>query len=194
MLFKALNFIKDEVNSYMGRQNMSAFPLVLGNIARQDDPNGANSSDGIGDKLVLTLINIEEEGTLKNESIYKSSVSSATRQFPPTFLNLYLLFSANIDDYEEALTYLSLVLEFFQQKKRFQAAEFPGLQGTGIDTLIFESFDTSFEQTYNLWGVLGSKLVPNVLYKVRSVSIQRAPETGTGIIEEIVVNDQTISS
>lgn len=192
MLFKALNFVTQEFNSYLERLDKTSYSLVMGNIALQDGQQGGNNQD-IEDNLVLSLINVEEEKTLKNEPNLKRLGSEVTTQNPPLFLNLYLLFSANINDYEEALKFLSLVLQFFQQQKVFTSNDSPGLAQAGIQKMTFEIFDLSFEQTNNLWGVLGSKLIPSILYKVRMITVQASPEIETGIIEQIIVNDNSIA-
>ena len=191
MLFDALNFIVDEFNAYRLRLDRNAAELVLGNIALQDGQVGTGSQP-IDDSLVLSLINIEEERTLKNEPNFRKAETGPVNQNPPLYLNLYLLFSANLDDYAEALRFLSLILQFFQQHKSFTSAKYPILGESNIERMNFEIFDLSFEQTNNLWGILGSKLLPSILYKVRTVSIQASPEVGAGIVREIVVNDNTI--
>ncbi|MCB0570870.1 MAG: DUF4255 domain-containing protein [Phaeodactylibacter sp.] len=192
MLFETLNFIVVEFNAYLERLDKTSYPLIMGNIALQDGQGGGNADD-VDDKMVLSLINVEEEKTLKNEPITKRNGTEVSTQNAPLFLNLYLLFSSNIQNYQEALKYLSLVLQFFQQKRIFTAAGSPLLAEANIDKISFEIFDLSFEQTNNLWGVLGSKLVPSILYKVRMITVQAAPEIGAGMIEQIIVNDNSIN-
>lgn len=191
MLFETLNFIIGEVEAYFLRLDRDAYNPILGNIALQDGQGGGNAQD-VDDKLVLSLINIEEEKTLKNEPNYRRVGTEIITQNPPLHLNLYLLFSANILDYGEALRALSLVLQFFQHKNTFYGTNYQALRDAGVERLNFEIFDLSFEQTNNLWGVMGGKLVPNVLYKVRMLSLQAAPEQEGGTISEIFVSDQSI--
>ena len=193
MLFETLNFIVEEFNGYLERLDKTSYTLIMGNIALQDGQGGGNAED-VDDKMVLSLINVEEEKTLKNEPTTRRAGAEVVTQNAPLFLNLYLLFSSNIQNYQEALKYLSLVLQFFQQKKVFTSNDSPGLAEANIEKLSFEIFDLSFEQTNNLWGVLGSKLVPSILYKVRMISVQAAPEIGAGMIEQIIVNDNSINS
>lgn len=70
----------------------------------------------------MTLININEEATLKNfpnhtyegtKTIYKNSI---------IHLNLFILFSANRNNYANSLNDISKIIEFFQGKKLFTQA------------------------------------------------------------------------
>ncbi|MEN0006240.1 MAG: DUF4255 domain-containing protein [Bacteroidota bacterium] len=191
MLFEALNFIVQQLDGYLLRLDRPTYRPFLGNIALQDGQNGTDEQD-VDDKLVVSLISIEEEKTLKNETSYRRVGREVVKQNPPIFLNLHVLFSSNIADYQEALRALSLVIQFFQLRTTFSAEQHAALRTAGIEKLNFEIVDLSFEQTYNLWGVLGSKLVPNILYKVRVVAIQGAPVQEAGMVSEIVVTDKSI--
>jgi hypothetical protein len=191
MLSKTLNFFKDEINAYLEQRDQVAYSVVLGNVALLETQLSGNLQE-ITDNIVLSLINIEEEYTLKNEPAIEKVGTARIRRNPPIYFNLYLLFSATIQNYDEGLKYLSRVIEFFQNKKFFTPDEYPGLVGTGIQRLVPEFHDLSFEQYYNLYSVLGSKLFPNALYKVRLIGIQASAETPTGIVEEIIMNDSTI--
>lgn len=141
------------------------------------------------------MVNIEEESTLKNSLHYFKNNTEVTYRNPPVNLNLYLLFSANFpgneDAYGLALRRLSQVIRFFQGKNNFTLQNSPG-GGLPDDEelqrmkLILELYTLTFEQINYLWGSLGGKQMPFVMYKARLVTIdaQRIVSSGK-VIEEI---------
>jgi hypothetical protein len=126
------------------------------------------------DNVVITLINIEEEKINKNQVHYKKdSIDSPTYKIvnPEINLNLYILISAQKNDYAEALKQISYIITIFQGKNVFEKEDFPS-DIPDLESLFVELYPLSFEQVSTLWQTLGSKLVPSVLYKVKLVSIQ----------------------
>ena len=186
-IYESLNFISKYLDVFFNdiRSKLDD-TVVLGNIAYAD-PYQANRDNlaNIQDKVVVTLVNIEEEKTLRNTAYEVPRTSGYSYQNPPIFLNLYVLFSANSNNYENALIYLSDVVSFFQREKVFTPATHPGLAGKGIDKLVFDLYTLSFEQMNHLWAVLGGKYIPSALYKVRLVQVQFAPESPAPLIEQV---------
>ena len=178
MLFKALSIIKTELGAYIegledgGQQG----DVVLGNIALQE--SGDNES--ISNRIVITMVNIEEESALKNSNGFYRTNGNLKFQNPPVYLNLYLLFTANWQDaYENALRRLSNIIEFFQGNNIFTIQNSP-LGAESLDTtnpdivemkLILDMYTMTFEQINHLWGSLGGKQTPFVLYKGRLVKV-----------------------
>jgi len=156
--------------------------------------------------ILLSLVNIEEESTLKNNPLYRTTKINGEVDYhnPPIFLNLYLLVSVCHKQYEEAIKKLSLILQFFQSKKIFSVPNsfdpFRELE-TNKDNPIFsdeekadiklnlELFSMTFEQVNHLWGSLGGKQVPFALYVVRLVKIEDIQkQKGGGRILEVEIN------
>jgi hypothetical protein len=46
----------------------------------------------------------------------------------------------------------------------------------------------NFEQMNHLWGILGGKYIPSVLYKLRLIPIQESPSEKVSVVEEIKAN------
>ncbi|MET0393163.1 MAG: hypothetical protein ABW019_08465, partial [Chitinophagaceae bacterium] len=69
MIDKAFKFITDEINMYL--QSKLSFPdsskIVLDNISRLQD---GSSAGGSTNKIVLSLVNIEEDRLSKNPDNY----------------------------------------------------------------------------------------------------------------------------
>ena len=117
MIDQALKFIKEELLNYLLNDlGDTGIEVTLGNIALFETDGG----NPIEEKLVITLVNLEEESTLKNTRPYQKTLNGGIRYVqPPVFLNLYLLFSCNYNLYDTALKRLGDIVLFFQQRKRF---------------------------------------------------------------------------
>src|SRR5690554_2095385 len=199
MISEAAIFIRDEVQRYLiSRSVVSEEQVILGNISLLE------SQEVMADKLVISVVNIEEEATLKNGQNYlKNPIRNNVESIqPPVYLNLYMLFSAtlsgsdnNIDiSYQGALSRISHVIEFFQTKKVLTLQNSPNFSPTSMETdeanyyelrLIPELFTLSFEQINHLWGSLGGKQSPFVLYKIRLVKIQGQISAEVPLIESV---------
>jgi Pvc16 N-terminal domain len=190
MIDKALQLILAQLNQYV-QPVAGADEVVLGNIALNESPE----QDEIKNKVVISLVNVEEESTLKNTLTYRKTVSDVKYIEPPVHLNLYLLFSANYPEaYETSLIRLSEVIRFFQSRRIFSIDNAQPLPDTldpdDPDTkelyLTIELYTLTFEQINHLWGALGGKQMPFVLYKVRLVTMQDRKIIGEGrLIEEV---------
>ncbi len=172
--------------------------MVLANVATLENyPELANH-------LVVSLVNIEEESTLKNgQPFVRNPATNGSETFsPPVFLNLYLLFSATVpekatdDEYQRALHRIGSVIELFQSKKTFTLQNTPSFQKTAALSAVAltdlrlhpELYTLTFEQINHLWGSLGGKQSPFVMYKVRLVKIQSSA-TREGPTVETIMSD-----
>ncbi|NJM15258.1 MAG: DUF4255 domain-containing protein [Bacteroidales bacterium] len=171
MLDLSLNYIVHELNSYLPSDGPPK--VVMGNIAFMESEE---QSEEIKDKVVVSLINIEEESTLKNGKNFSVEGTSVKYYHRPVHLNLYILFAANYgnDKYEQGLGNLSKVIEYFQSHRVITHlnSPLPGQDDVQEIELCMELFALSFEQVNYVWGSLGGKQVPFVLYKGRLVAIK----------------------
>lgn len=180
MIFEALSIIRTELGAYIGRlgDGGNQGDVVLGNISLLE----SNETDSIKDKVVITLVNSEEESALKNSNgFYRMNGGGLTVENPPVYLNLYLLFSANWPDgYDTAIRRLSNIIEFFQRNNIFTIQNSPDSADAfdpndpGITELrlILNMYTMTFEQINHLWGSLGGKQIPFVMYKLRLVKVR----------------------
>lgn len=191
MIDKALSLLVTQLNLYIPEDPPE---VILGNIALHD----AADQDALHEKIVLSLVNVEEEATLKNNRFYHTLPNTTQYTHAPVFLNLYLLFSANyLKSYDKALTRISAVIRFFQSRKTFDIGS-----GTSLPpnpdpdelalSLTMELYTMSFEQVNHLWGTLGGKQMPFVMYKGRLVMLQdRKIFREAPLIEEIKTDLQS---
>ncbi|TCN52479.1 uncharacterized protein DUF4255 [Flavobacterium circumlabens] len=177
MIFEVIQIITEQVNNYLDEIGLDK-TVVAENIAFLESQNEIVSAN-LEDKVALTLINLDEESTLKNfpnhaiennKTIYKNSVIN---------LNLYLLFSANRNKYINSLNDISKIIAFFQGKKLFTQANTiynrNNVAMTNIDNFRFsvELYTPTFEELNYIWGTLGGKQFPSALYKVSMIQIER---------------------
>ena len=63
----------------------------------------------------------------------------------------------------------------------------------GVDELILDLMTLSYQDLNNLWGILGSRYLPSVMYKLRLISINEDFVLGgAGLIQKITINDKTL--
>jgi len=180
MIGKALDFLSNEVNDYITNIKGEANRIEISPLA---DENGKVPFDNLG----ITLINIEEEKVLKAGGAIKEIVNGQVfKSNREVNVNLYMLVSANFNgQYDEALKFLSYVVTFFQYRNVFTLSNSPNLDPE-IKKLIVDLYSPTFEQQNNLWGALGAKYLPSVVYKVRMLVLQeQLPEPVSAPIKQI---------
>jgi hypothetical protein len=191
MIDRALLLLRDELQSYINFHDASV-NVVIDNVGLFETSKG----DSLTNNIIITLVNIEEESTLKNQPALKRPISNiAVYENPPVFLNLYVLFTCNYSgaDYPLALRRLSFIIQFLQSKTSFAAAASTSggsidVTEPGITSLKFtlELYTLTFEQINHLWGSLGGRQMPFAMYKLRLVAVtDRSVVREVPLIEEI---------
>lgn len=196
MIDQALDFICKQVDAYLRIKldvsDSNAF-IQLGNIAWHDSESASGTA---GDKsnAFISLVNIEEDRISKSPQNYVRKDSAILYKNPKIFLNLYLLFSVNLSSYTESLKRLSYIIQFFQYQNVFTPLTSPSLPA-GINELIFDLMTLSYQDLNNMWGIMGSKYLPSVMYKMRLININEDFLQGEGsLVTDILVNDKTLQS
>ncbi|MDQ8012996.1 MAG: DUF4255 domain-containing protein [Flavobacterium nitrogenifigens] len=177
MIFEVIQIITEQVNNYLEEIGLDK-SVVPENIAFLESQND-DITDALKNAVALTIINLDEEATLKNfpnhiientKTIYKNSIIN---------LNLFILFSANRDKYINSLKDISKIIEFFQGKKLFTQANTifnrNSIAMSNVDNFRFtvELYTPTFEELNYIWGTLGGKQLPSALYKVTMIQIER---------------------
>ena len=91
MIEEAILLLRDELQSYINNHDASV-NVIVDNIGLIETSRG----DTLTNNIVITLVNIEEESTLKNQPALKRPIiNNAVYKNPPVFLNLYVLFTSN---------------------------------------------------------------------------------------------------
>ncbi len=190
MIDDALNFIRDQLTTYLQLKLdiLTGGPIQLANITTLQD-GGTGSTTVETYNTFLSLVNIEEDRISESQKKYRRTGGILINENPKVHLNLYVLFAVNLQNYAESLKRLSLIIQFFQYQNVFTPLNAPALPA-GIEKLIFDMVTMSFQDLNNLWGILGSRYLPSVMYKVRMIKISEEFREGTSpLLHEIVVND-----
>jgi Pvc16 N-terminal domain len=179
MIFEALELIRAELQTYIRSFTSTPATVVeLGSIA--------NTAAG-QEKILVSLVNMEEENTLKNISPYqRNSAGGFDIHNPPIFLNLYVLISVNFTNYSSALMLLGRVIQCFQSKRFYTVANTPNTQDitdlqASMLRITVDLYPLSFEKINQLWGTLGGKQVPSACYKIRVVEEQADKQIGSSV-------------
>jgi len=169
MIFEVLQIITEEVNNF--------FNVSLDNIAFIESE--ANDNSSTSNNVILSLLHTEEEATLKNIANHQIEGTKVVYKNNKVYLNLYIMFSINRSDYTESLKSISKIIEFFQSKRVFTQnntsfdRELDGMDKVKDFRFTVELFSPSFEEMNFIWGTLGGKQYPSVIYKVNVLEIER---------------------
>jgi hypothetical protein len=168
MLDLALQFLHRQLDQYFTLRSGSDAVTTL--LTRVVDEAGkyAFEQGHIG----MSVVNIEEERSVKEHLPHYAYINGVHVVHQPELrLNLYVLFTANLKVYDEALKYLAYVMTFFQSHPSFTSESYPDLDPR-IEKLIVELQSLNLEQVNQLWGFLGAKQLPGIVYKVRMIALQ----------------------
>ncbi|WP_238178489.1 DUF4255 domain-containing protein [Calothrix sp. 336/3] len=159
--------------------------VIIDNIATAQELGGSNNQ--LNGHVVMSLVNLQEETTLKNGSNYRLENGRTVYQNPPVHLNLFILFSILHNQHETALQLLSRIIEFFQSQKEISSIATPGNGFISKDIrVVLDLYSLTFEQLNHLWGTLGGKQVPFALYRARLVSLEpRKRQAEVPVISEM---------
>ncbi len=185
MIDQALAHVVAELNGYFNVRSQIPDRAVAGSLFNLQ----GNVNPEVNDKVVVSLVNVEEDRTYHSVETFETRPDGVSEQVrPPVKVNLYLLFVANLGVYSEAVKAVDQVISFFQHRPAFDYASIPALAGRR-GRMLFELHTMSFEQVNHLWGALGSKYMPSVMYKVGLVDIRdRQLEAEVPPVEEIVTS------
>lgn len=172
MIYESLTCVNDRLNSYFSnRFSLSEQKVMMSNLVNQDGTVAVRETD----KLILTMLNLQKEnlgsGMNKSGGVYTNK---------PVNVNVYILFSAYFSEnnYKEGLKFISALIGFFQGNPVFTRENTPDLDDK-ISKLTFELENLSLQDLNHIWGMLGGKYLPSVVYKMRMITIQEGDITGT---------------
>lgn len=195
--------------------------IVIEKLSRLVDPaqsfiditNIATLNDGdefliTKSPIILSVVNIEEDKTLKNQSVYLRETNDQTHisryKQPTQHLIISLLFTSYNKDlamYLGGLDKLKNIIYYFQQNKSFyykdddtELIEYDTflakteLEQAHYEKITMESISLTSEQLNQMWSYLGSKYMPSMLYKMRLCTIQKSPLIQDKVIKKVKVD------
>jgi len=196
MISHALTIVINEMNKHFEvAYNAPAISVGMGNLAEGVGNNGLPR-----EMLYLSLVNIKEEKALKNiPNFVRDDIKlTAVYENPPVCLNFQVLMSATHANYTNALLVLSRAIRFFQFRNVFtqdnvdKNSMLDGKPANSLDQLesfklIFDLYSPTMEEVNHLWGTLGGKQYPFVLYMLRMLELKfKAVQSETGLITDVI--------
>jgi len=196
MISHALTIVMNELDQHLADTYQSGSQVVLGNLAE-----GVGVTSGVPrDMLCLSMVNIKEEKALKNLPNYvrNDATLKVVYENAPVFLNCQVLMVATHSNYTNALLMISRAISFFQYKNVFTQDNVLPLSITKnapskpIDQLetfklIFDLYSPTMEEVNHLWGTLGGKQYPFVIYMMRLLELKfKAAQGEGGLITEVI--------
>lgn len=192
MIFEIFQILSEQVNRYFGEVGLEDSEVILDNIAFVDGPT--DIAEAMRDKVVMTMVNFQEEPALKNFPNHTKGDTQTVYRNAIVNIHVFALFSANRLHYAQALRDVSAVMEYFQSKKVFTQAntsydrEVSSMASVGPFRFTVDLFSPSFEELNFIWGTLGGRQLPSVLYKICLLPIHAGKASGTGPLIETVDN------
>ena len=158
--------------------------------------------------VVLSIVNIEEDKTLRNQSVYLKETNDQTQisryKQPTQHLILSILFASYNKDlakYLDGIDKLKGVISYFQQNNSFyyknddtELIEYETylgkteVQQQQYQKITMDSVSLSTEQLNQLWSCLGSRYMPSMLYKLRLCMIQESPVVKDNVIKKVKID------
>lgn len=172
MIDKVLSAIAKEMNNFLkSKHSITEDKVIMSSLVNADGSMAVQETD----KIIMTLAGIDQERSQSNVSTYKPTArGSFVKKRPAVNVNIYIVFSAYFtpENYEEGLKFISSVIAFFQSRGGNMSREnTPGLTEI-IDKVTMELIPLEFREISNVWGALGAKYLPSVVYRLRTLPIE----------------------
>lgn len=178
----AIIMLVTELNNYFLAGLPGQEKVVASNLVSQS----GTLTSGVNGKVVLALVNLEEDRISRSLNNYRQLPNGQVEKINPEVkLNLYLMFIAcpmtdgSGSNFTDSVENLSRVIGFFQTKNYFDHQNTP-LLDQRIEKIVIDSYSLTFEQQNHLWGAIGAKYMPSVMYKARLVRIQEEEVVSEG--------------
>ena len=167
MIYEILQAIAEELNEHLQyRFNETQDIVVLSNLI---DLSGAKALQ-TDNQVHMMLVRIEEDKTINRSGGYHGTMAEGNARL----FNAFVLFAANFSgkQYPQGLNYISRILEYFVAHPTLVPSDFSDLPQT-IDSLVVELNSLEERENSNLWGSIGSKLMPYLYYKINFIPIHK---------------------
>ena len=166
MIDQTFNFLKNGLNSFLV-SHMDLQPsdrkVNISGLIKQD---GKFHEGFESDSVSLVLTSIQEETAYQPVKAYIEKNNKTHSTSRTIFFNLHVLTVFHFSVYEESLKFLSATLQYFQSNPSFNSDNSVSFEIDGIEKINVKLISQTQEQQNHLWGTLGAKYMPSLLYKV----------------------------
>ncbi len=133
------------------------------------------NSNQIDNKIVASIVNIEEEAHLKTPENFIRTPTEILYRQPPVWINITCLFSfySKSSTNYTGIQVLGQIVQYFQGHPKLDmdtvllGDKFP----EGLESVRAEFVNLNFEQANYLWSMFGGRYHPSVVYKFKSLPI-----------------------
>jgi len=168
---QALTLVADRLNGHLAARYSVQDDLVA--LSPLTDSEGKTAPDA-RNRLVMFVTNIAHDATPRG----RGRVSAQMVQSQAQHLDVYFMLASayEAETYTEGLKLISTALTFFQAHPIMTPQTTPDMPA-GLSQLSFEIANLKVEEMGQMWGNLGGRYVPSVMFKMRSVIIDAAALT-----------------
>lgn len=180
MIGQFINFLKVDINSFISnKKGVEDNFVVFANLN-----NVIESTQNNDNKIVISIVNIEQEKLLQSPDNYIKSKTEINYKNPPVWLNficLFTFYTRSIENYD-GIDMLANVVQYFQSRPIINkiTAVVPANFPLVYDDFRAEFISLNYEQTNYLWGLFGGKYHPSVVYKFKTIPIDNLDITPGG--------------
>lgn len=198
--------IEDAIQSELPPNSLKAIAIEFANIATLSDDDSIITNKSA---IVLSIVNIEEDRTLKNQSLYRipqqlpldPSITKIEKYKKPAQNMVFsILFTAynkdntmygdSIDKLEKVLRYLQNNNVFYYKDNGTDLIEQDDASSAEIaesNKIILDMISLKTDQINQMWSYLGSKYMPSILYTLRLIHIQKETMKTETIVKHIKI-------
>jgi hypothetical protein len=183
MIKRSLEYLSEELAFGIG---VSESDVSINNLNALQNENAQG--------IVVSLLNVEEETTLKNTPHVSRKNERLMYKEPPVYLNLNVLLAFEFENYGTSLQRLEDTVQFFQNKRLFTSENervenpFPA----GAKKLILDLQQLNFEHLNHIWSISGGTHFLSLFYKIRLVKIEPQQEMEAPLVDTIQLNSGRI--
>lgn len=176
MINLVTQLLATQLNQHLRRTyDLNEDKVIVSNLLEMDGSVASN----INNRLVIYLINIEKDAVASRYVTSQETDSRSVQRRTPLNLNLFVMMTAHFtgNNYAEALKFLSNTISYFQSNPVFNHQNTPDMDRR-IEKIILDIENLSIQDLSNLWGSLGGKYLPSILYRVRMITLDVDGITG----------------
>ena len=171
MIDQALGVVAERLKGHLAARYKMPDLVKLSPLTDVEGRPAKDAREG----LVMFLTNIARDTTPRPPPIRSGA---QIQHAQPLHLDVYFMVASAYEPelYQEGLKLLSAVLMYFQTypvMTRVNAPEMPA----GLEQLSIEISNLRVEEMGQMWGNLGGRYVPSVMFKMRSVMIDSGAMT-----------------
>lgn len=154
----------------------------------------SRDKETVSGSLVITLLRIEEETSRKSQHYYVAKEDARHPKSPDIDLNLEILVSSPAEPYETSLQLISNVISAINSIRTVRKPE--GLSDDSFQMIRSVNLSLeglSFDQNLGMWQTLGGTLVPSVVYKIRTLTVEGVLDASDlRVVEQVSVEPAII--